>query len=263
MDLQLTGKVALVTAASKGLGRATAAQLAAEGARVMISSRGEEELAKTAAELAEATGAQVEYCPADVSDAADLQRLLDETQRRLGPVDVLVANAGGPPPGGFTALDDDAKWYLAHELNLMSTVRLIRGVLPHMREQQWGRIAIVTSSSVKQPIENLLLSNTYRVAVVGLAKSLATEFAPDGVLVNTVGPGRIATDRVATLDANKAKQTGASVEEVRAQSEKGIPVGRYGEADEFGRVAAFLVSGANTYMTGQNLLVDGGMVRAI
>jgi 3-oxoacyl-[acyl-carrier protein] reductase len=262
MDLELTGRVALVTAASKGLGRATATQLAAEGARVMISSRGEAELARTAASIAEATGAQVEYCAADVSNAADVTRLIEETQRRLGPVDVLVANAGGPPPGGFEALDDD-KWYLAHELNLMSTVRLIRGVLPHMREQKWGRIAIVTSSSVKQPIENLLLSNTYRVAILGLAKSLAIQFAPDGVLVNTVGPGRIATDRVATLDANRAQQTGSSVEEVRAQSEKGIPMGRYGSADEFGRVAAFLVSGANTYTTGQNLLVDGGMVRAI
>jgi 3-oxoacyl-[acyl-carrier protein] reductase len=262
MDLELTGRVALVTAASKGLGRATATQLAAEGARVMISSRGEAELARTAASIAEATGAQVEYCAADVSNAADVARLIEETQRRLGPVDVLVANAGGPPPGGFEALDDD-KWYLAHELNLMSTVRLIRGVLPHMREQKWGRIAIVTSSSVKQPIENLLLSNTYRVAILGLAKSLAIQFAPDGVLVNTVGPGRIATDRVATLDANRAQQTGSSVEEVRAQSEKGIPMGRYGSADEFGRVAAFLVSGANTYTTGQNLLVDGGMVRAI
>ena len=263
MDLQLTGRVALVTAASKGLGRATAAQLAAEGARVMISSRGEEELARTAGEIAGATGAQVEYCAADVSSAADVARLVEETQRRLGGVDVLVANAGGPPPGGFMALDDDKKWYLAHELNLMSTVRLIRGVLPHMREQKWGRIAVVTSSSVKQPIETLLLSNTYRIAVVGLAKSLATEFASDGVLVNTVGPGRIATDRVASLDANQAKKTGLSVEEVRAQSEQGIPIGRYGAAEEFGRVAAFLVSGANTYTTGQNLLVDGGMVRAL
>ena len=263
MDLELTGRVALVTAASKGLGRATATQLAAAGATVMISSRGEEQLATTAAEIADATGARVEYCAADVADAADVSRLLEETQRRLGGVDVLVANAGGPPPGGFLAADDDAIWYRAHDLNLMSTVRLIRGVLPHMREQKWGRIAVVTSSSVKQPIENLLLSNTYRIAVVGLAKSLATEFAPDGVLVNTVGPGRIATDRVASLDANRAKQTGMSVEEVRAQSEKGIPMKRYGEAEEFGRVAAFLVSGANTYMTGQNLLVDGGMVRAI
>ena len=262
MDLELTGKVALVTAASKGLGRATATQLAAEGARVMISSRGEEQLAKTAAEIAEATGATVEYCAADVSDAADLARLLQETEQRLGGVDVLVNNAGGPPPGGFDALDDD-KWHLAHELNLMSTVRLIRGVLPHMRQQKWGRIVTIASSSIKQPIPNLLLSNTYRVAILGLAKSLAVEFAPDGVLINTVGPGRIATERTAALDATNAEKAGIPIEEVRAQTEKAIPLGRYGTAAEFAKVAAFLVSGANTYTTGQHLLVDGAMVKAI
>ena len=262
MDLELDGRVALVTAASKGLGRATATQLAAEGAKVMISSRGEEQLAKTAAEITEATGARVEYCAADVSDAADLARLVEETERRLGGVDVLVNNAGGPRPGGFEALDD-AAWAEAFELNLMSTVRLIRGVLPHMRSQGWGRIVTIASSSIKQPIENLLLSNTYRVAILGLAKSLAIEFAPDGVLINTVGPGRIATDRVAGLDANRAKQVGISIEEVRAQTEKAIPLGRYGTAEEFGKVATFLVSGANTYLTGQHFLVDGGMVKAI
>jgi 3-oxoacyl-[acyl-carrier protein] reductase len=262
MDLELTGKVALVTAASKGLGRATATRLAAEGARVMISSRGEEQLAKTAAEIAEATGAQVEYCVADVADPADLTRLLAETEQRLGGVDVLVNNAGGPPPGGFDALDDDA-WYRAHDLILMSTVRLLRGVLPHMRAQRWGRIVTFTSSSIKQPIDNLLLSNTYRVAILGLAKSLAIEFAPEGVLINTIGPGRIATDRVATLDANLARKTGLSVEEVRAQSEKAIPMGRYGTPEEFAGVAAFLVSGVNTYLTGQQFLVDGGLVKAL
>jgi 3-oxoacyl-[acyl-carrier protein] reductase len=262
MDLELTGKVALVTAASKGLGRATATRLAAEGARVMISSRGEEQLAKTAAEIVEATGAQVEYCVADVADPADLTRLLAETEQRLGGVDVLVNNAGGPPPGGFDALDDDA-WYRAHDLILMSTVRLLRGVLPHMRAQRWGRIVTFTSSSIKQPIDNLLLSNTYRVAILGLAKSLAIEFAPEGVLINTIGPGRIATDRVATLDANLARKTGLSVEEVRAQSEKAIPMGRYGTPEEFAGVAAFLVSGVNTYLTGQQFLVDGGLVKAL
>ncbi len=262
MDLELTGRVALVTAASKGLGRATATQLAAEGARVMISSRGADQLARTAQEIADATGAQVEHCPADVADAADLDRLLRETRERLGGVDVLVNNAGGPPPGGFDALDDD-KWHLAHELNLMSTVRLIRGVLPHMREQGWGRIVTIASSSIKQPIENLLLSNTYRVAILGLAKSLAIEFAPDGILINTIGPGRIATDRVAGLDATRAEKAGTTIEEVRAQTEKAIPLGRYGTAEEFGKVAAFLVSGANTYTTGQHFLVDGGMVKAI
>jgi len=262
MDLELTGRVALVTAASKGLGRAIATQLAAEGARVMISSRGAEQLARTAGEIADATGAQVEHCPADVSDAEGLTRLLAETESRLGGVDVLVNNAGGPRPGRFDALDD-AAWAEAFELNLMSTVRLVRGVLPHMRAQGWGRIVTVASSSIKQPIDNLLLSNTYRVALLGLAKSLAIELAPQGVLINTIGPGRIATDRVAGLDAANAERSGVTIEEIRAQTEKAIPLGRYGTAEEFGKVAAFLVSGANTYTTGQHLLVDGGMVKAI
>jgi 3-oxoacyl-[acyl-carrier protein] reductase len=262
VDLALEGRVALVTAASKGLGRASATALAAEGARVMISSRSEEQLAATAAAIREATGGEVRHCAADVSRAEDLTRLLEQTEQELGGVDVLVNNAGGPRPGGFDALDDDA-WQEAFELNLMSAIRLVRGVLPHMRQQRFGRIVTIASSSIKQPIENLMLSNTYRVALVGLSKSLATEVAPDGILVNTVGPGRIATDRVASLDANRAASAGTSVEQVRAQTEKGIPVGRYGTAEEFAKVVAFLGSGANTYLTGQALLVDGGMVRAL
>lgn len=262
MDLELTGRTALVTAASKGLGRATATQLAAEGARVMISSRGADQLAATAAEIREATGAQVLHCAADVSKAADLQRLLQEAERQLGGVDVLVNNAGGPRPGGFDSVDDEG-WQQAFELTLLSSVRLIRGVLPHMRAQGFGRIVTIASSSIKSPIENLLLSNTYRVALVGLAKSLSVELAPDGILINTLGPGRIATDRVAGLDAGRARTAGISVAEVRAQAEAGIPVGRYGTAAEFATVATFLLSGANTYVTGQAFLVDGGMVRAL
>jgi 3-oxoacyl-[acyl-carrier protein] reductase len=262
MDLQLSGKTALVTAASKGLGRATAMQLAAEGARVMISSRGEEQLAATAAAIRDATGAEVASVAADVSKSDDLDRLLAEAERRLGGIDVLVNNAGGPRPGGFDALDD-AAWQEAFELNLLSSIRLFRGVLPHMRAQRSGRIVTIASSSTKQPIDNLMLSNTYRVALVGLAKSLSIEVAPDGVLINTVGPGRIATDRVASLDATRAEQSGTTVEQVRAQTKKGIPLGRYGTAEEFAKVVTFLVSGANTYLTGQSLLVDGGMVRAL
>ena len=142
-------------------------------------------------------------------------------------------------------------------------MRLFRGVLPHMRAQRWGRIVTVASSSIRQPIDDLTLSNTFRVGLLGLAKSVALEVAGDGVLVNTLGPGRIATDRVASLDAARAERSGRPVEEVRAQQEAGIPVGRYGTAEEFATVAAFLASGANTYVTGQHLLVDGGMVRAI
>jgi 3-oxoacyl-[acyl-carrier protein] reductase len=228
----------------------------------MVSSRGADQLARTAAEIAEATGAQVESCPADVSDAADLDRLLRETQERLGGVDVLVNNAGGPRPGGFDALDD-AAWQEAFELNLLSTVRLFRGVLPHMRARGWGRIVTIASSSIRQPIDDLTLSNTFRVGLLGLAKSVALEVAGDGVLVNTLGPGRIDTDRVAALDTGRAARTGRPVEEVRAQQEAGIPVGRYGTAEEFAKVAAFLASDANSYVTGQHLLVDGGLVRAI
>jgi 3-oxoacyl-[acyl-carrier protein] reductase len=262
MDLGLTGQVALVTAASKGLGRATATVLAAEGARVMISSRGEEQLAATAEQIARETGAEVAYCPADVADAADVRRLVEETERRLGAVQVLINNAGGPPAGRFDSFDDEA-WQSAFELNLLSSVRLIRGVLPAMRAGSYGRIVNVASSSIKQPLDNLILSNSFRLAVVGLAKTLASELAPDGILINTVAPGRIATDRVASLDASRAAATGSSVEEVRAQAQKAIPLGRYGAPEEFGRVAAFLASGANTYVTGQALLVDGGMVKAL
>ncbi|MBC7680441.1 MAG: SDR family oxidoreductase [Pseudorhodobacter sp.] len=262
MDLELTGKVALVTAASKGLGRATARQLAAEGARVMISSRDEQQLAATAAEICAATGAEVRHVAADVSKADDLDRLLEQTQAQLGGVDVLVNNAGGPRPGGFDDLDD-ADWQGAFELNLLSSIRLFRGVLPHMRQQGSGRIATIASSSTKQPIDDLLLSNTYRVALVGLSKSVSTEMAPYGVLINTVGPGRIATDRVASMDATRAAKSGQTIEQVRTQTEKGIPLGRYGTAEEFAKVVTFLVSGANTYLTGQSLLVDGGMVRAL
>jgi 3-oxoacyl-[acyl-carrier protein] reductase len=254
MDLELTGRVALVTAASKGLGRATATQLAAEGARVMISSRGADQLARTAQEIADATGAQVEHCPADVADAADLDRLLRETQERLGGVDVLVNNAGGPPPGGFDALDD-AMWQQAFELNLLSTVRLFRGVLPHMREQGWGRIVTIASSSIRQPIDDLTLSNTFRVGLLGLAKSVALEVAGDGVLVNTVGPGRIATDRIASM--------AGSMEAAEAAAAELVPAGRLGTVEEFASVAAFLCSARAAYVTGTAVLVDGGLTQSI
>lgn len=262
MDLGLKGKVALVAASSKGLGRAVAAELAAEGANVMLSGRTETSLARAAAEIRENTSAEVDHRVVDLAVAEDVRNLVDETVGRYGGVDVLINNSGGPPAGGFDDVSDE-DWQDAFGLNLMSFVRLIRGVLPNMRERSGGRIVNIASSSIKQPIENLTLSNTFRAGIVGLAKSLSSELAPDGILINTLGPGRIQTERSAALDRSRAESLGASVEAVREEFAAGIPVGRYGTPEEFAKLAAFLASPANSYVAGQAILVDGGMVRSL
>ncbi|HEU5140770.1 MAG TPA: SDR family oxidoreductase [Bacillales bacterium] len=263
MDLGLQGKSIIVTAASKGLGKATAKQFAAEGAHVLLSSRNEEELQKTKEEIQSETGNQnVEYAVCDITQPQDVKDLVANAVKLNGTVDVLVNNAGGPPAGGFDNFDDE-QWQKAFELNLLSFVRTIREVLPHMRKQGGGHIVNFTSSSMKQPVDNLILSNTFRTGVVGLAKSLSQELAKDNILVNVVGPGRIATDRVAHLDKVKADKLDLSPEEVKSQSEKSIPLGRYGQPEEFASMVVYLCSKANTYVTGQSLLVDGGMVKAL
>jgi 3-oxoacyl-[acyl-carrier protein] reductase len=262
LDLGLEGKVALVTAASKGLGRAIATELVREGARVVISSRDEENLSQTADEIREETGAEVEYRVADLTNAEDIEGLISLAVERFGGIDVLVNNTGGPPAGAFEDIDDES-WQVAFEQILLSLIRCVRGVLPLMRERGGGRIVNVASTSVKQPIENLTLSNTFRTGLAGLAKNLSTELAPDGILVNTLGPGRIATARSESMDASQAESRGVSIEEVRGEFEARIPLGRYGTPEEFARVAAFLASPANSYVTGQAILVDGGMVRAL
>jgi 3-oxoacyl-[acyl-carrier protein] reductase len=262
VDLGLNEKVALVAASSKGLGRAVAFALAAEGARVVVSSRDREALSKTAAEIRRATGAEVHHQAADLTRPDDVKALVAATVERFGGVDALVNNSGGPPAGDFEDFGDDG-WQGAFELNLMSMVRCVREVLPHMRERGGGRIVNIASSSIKQPIQRLTLSNTFRAAVAGLAKSLSAELASDGILVNTVGPGRIATDRSAGFDAASAERLGVSVEEARERAEALIPLGRYGESEELARVVVFLASPANSYVTGQAILVDGGMVRAL
>ncbi|WP_134686624.1 SDR family oxidoreductase [Brevibacillus migulae] len=262
MDLQLTGRTAIVLASTKGLGKATAFSLAKEGANVVISGRDEAALEAVAAEFKQEIGREPLTVMTDVTKAGDIERLVQATAEKFGTVDILITNAGGPPAGTFEQMTDE-HWQQAFELNLLSVIRSIRAVLPYMRDQQFGRIVNFASSSFKQPIDNLILSNTFRTGIVGLAKTLASELGPDGILINTVGPGRIGTDRLAYLDAVRADKSGQTVEEVRRQMEAAIPVGRYGEPDEFARVITFLASPANSYVTGQSILVDGGMVKAI
>jgi len=262
MDLQLTGRTAIVLASTKGLGKATAFSLGKEGANVVISGRDEATLQTVAAEFKQEVGREPLTVVTDVTKPGDIERLVQLTAEKYRTVDILITNAGGPPAGTFEQMTDD-HWQLAFELNLLSVIRSIRAVLPYMREQRFGRIVNFASSSFKQPIDNLILSNTFRTGIVGLAKTLATELGPDGILINTVGPGRIGTDRLAYLDSVRAEKSGQTVEEIRQQIEATIPVGRYGEPDEFARVITFLASPANSYVTGQSILVDGGMVKAI
>ncbi|MDI3326914.1 MAG: SDR family oxidoreductase [Alicyclobacillaceae bacterium] len=262
MDLGLKGKSVLVAASSKGLGKASALEFAREGAVVTIASRSQAELKNAAAEIEAATGQKVNVVQLDVTKDSDISRAVKAAVQAGGGLDVLVTNAGGPPGGSFDDFDDQA-WQRAFELNLLSAIRLVRASLPHMRVRGGGRIVAITSSSIKQPLQGLILSNVFRAGVHALVKSLAIELAPENILVNTVAPGRIATGRVAELDRSKARAKGISVEAVQAEMVAQIPIGRYGSPDEFGRAVAFLGSFANTYITGQALLVDGGMVKAL
>ena len=260
MDLGLNGKVALVTAGSKGLGKAIALELAREGAIVAIASRSAEELQRAATEIVEATGRAPFVYAADLTVGDEIDRLVAATLAKHGRVDILVNNTGGPPPGYFNDFDD-AQWQRAVDLLLLSSVRLIRGVLPGMRERGWGRIINSTSVAVKQPIGPLLLSNAVRTAVIGLAKSLSNEVAAEGITVNNLLPGSIYTDRVITNNKIAAERSGKTVEEVRSAAEAEIPMGRYGRVEEYAAAAAFLASERASYITGVNLLVDGGVYK--
>lgn len=263
LDLNLKDKTVIVTAASKGLGKASALEFAKEGAKVLISSRNKEELEKTVSEIkSETRNENVRYSVCDITDPQSIKQLVKDAVDWTGRVDVLINNAGGPPAGGFDNFSDE-QWQNAFELNLLSFIRLIREVLPHMREIGEGKIVNFASSSIKQTLDNLLLSNTFRAGIVGLAKSLSQEFAQDNILINTVGPGRIATDRVAELDQIRADKLGKDYEELKKQTEKSIPIGRYGRPDEFAKMVVFLSSGANTYITGQSFVIDGGLVKAL
>lgn len=262
MDLGIKGKVALVTAASKGLGRGIALELAREGAHLCICSREETGVQAAAAAIRQETGARVLALAADVSNQADIERVVAAARAEYGSIDILVSNSGGPPLGQFKELTDD-HWLGAVNLLLLSAVRLTRAVLPDMEAKGWGRILYVTSGSVKQPIKNLILSNSVRAAVTGMAKTLAGEVARQGITVNCLAPGRIETDRVRQLDEGNAKRSGKSLDEIKAGYAQSIPAGRYGTTEEFGKMGAYLCSGAAAYVTGTTVLVDGGNVNTL
>jgi 3-oxoacyl-[acyl-carrier protein] reductase len=261
MDMGLQGRVALVAAASKGLGKAVALGLAREGCNVSIFSRDEQSIRAAAEEIRAATSVEVLAHAADVMRYDDIKRVVRGTLERFGRVDVLFTNAGGPPPGLFEALDDQA-WLKAVDLNLLSVVRLIREVLPHMKRNGWGRVINSTSYSMRQPIAGLVLSNAIRAAVVGMAKTLSDEVALDGITVNNLAPGRIHTERIDELDRARAKHEGRGIEEVRRDIHRTIPMGRDGRPEEYAAAAVFLASEPASYITGVTLLVDGGLVRA-
>ncbi len=262
MDLGLKGKSALVVAASKGMGRACALGLAAEGARVAMCARGEAALNEAAAEVKRKTGAEVLAVPADASKADDIKRVVAEALKAFGGVDILVANVGGPPPGPFEQMTDE-QWKQAFEQVHLSTVRFIREVLPSMRKAKWGRILAIQSSSVKQPVEGLVLSNGIRPAIAGLFKTLAGDVAKDGITVNLVLPGRIMTDRFTGHQTDRAKRAGISLEQQIALSSADIPMGRIGTPEEFASMVVFLASERASYITGSVVQVDGGLIRSV
>jgi 3-oxoacyl-[acyl-carrier protein] reductase len=262
MELGLRGKCALVCAASRGLGKASAQALAAEGAAVAICGRHADTVERAAADINRSTGARVLPVAADVARGEDVARLIATTVRELGALDILVTNTGGPRSAPFEAIED-REWDDAIASLLMSVVRLSRAAIPHMRARGGGRIINITSVSVKQPIEGLVLSNAIRAAVTGLAKTLANEVAPERILVNCIAPGYTATDRVIELAEAAAAREGSTPGAVQKRTEAKIPMARMGVPEEFGAAVAFLASERASYITGVTLQVDGGFVRSL
>jgi len=261
MDLGIRGRVALVAASSRGLGRASAEALAAEGADLVLCARGREALDETADHIRRTAGVRVVAVAADVADPADVARVADAAAA-LGPVDILVTNGGGPPAGPFESHGDEA-WRAAVRTNLESVIGLTRAVLPGMKARRWGRIINVTSIAVKQPVDGLILSNSVRAAVTGFARTLANEVAPYGVTVNNVMPGYTRTARVDELARANAGRRGTSPDDEFAAWERQIPMGRLGEPAEFAAMVAFLASAQASYTTGASIPVDGGWIRSL
>jgi 3-oxoacyl-[acyl-carrier protein] reductase len=262
VDLGLKGKVALVTAASKGIGMGTARVLAREGMRVAISSRNDSNLQAAKDKIAGETGAEVIAVTADMTARKDLESLAETVSKKLGPVDVLVYNTGPPKAGTFEELSYE-DWEDATKLLLLSAVTLTHAVVPKMKERKWGRLIYITSLTLKQPVANLVLSNTVRLAVAGLSKSLAGELGPYGVTSNGIIQGYIRTDRSTRLAEDKASKAGTTVQDAFKEMASSVPVGRYGEPEEVGSLAAFLASERAAYINGGMFTVDGGLINSV
>ena len=262
MDLGFEGKVALVGGASRGIGKAIALGLAKEGCRVSICARGEKLLEETAAEIRAATSVDVLAIPCDMARADDIRRFVAQTVERFGRLDIVVNNAGGPPPGSFEKHSDEV-WQAALAQNLLSVVRTVREALPHLRRQGGGRIINITSYAVKQPIDGLILSNSARLGVVGLAKTLSKELGPDSILVNNVCPGPILTDRMKSLMQSWAEDRGRSYEQIVEEESKRIPLGHLGAPEDVAALVVFLASEPARHITGTTIQVDGGATAAV
>ncbi len=261
MDLGLTGKTAVVAGSTKGIGRATALGLAKEGMRVVVSGRDQARADAVASDIATQTGVEAFGVAADVSTATGAKKLIAEANAVMGGVDVLVTNAGGPPPGGFDELDD-ADFVAGFELNFLSTVRMIRAALPHMREQRWGRIINLQSTAIKEPVPLVTLTNSIRPGVTGLAKDLANELGPSQITVNTVLSGPVVTDRLRTTTAARAAAAGITEEEQWKRYLQLVPLGRFGKPEDVAAMIVFLASEQAGWITGTVIQVDGGRIRS-
>ncbi len=262
MDLGLRGKVAIVTASSRGIGKGIARVLAEEGAKVVLFARSEEELRKASEEIRKSTGGDVAYVIGDLTATQDLDRLIREARELMGPIDILVFNAGSPKPGTFSELTP-SDWDYAVKLLLTSAVWLTKGVVDDMAKRGWGRLIYVTSFTLRQPVPNLVLSNVVRLSLAGLVKSLAIEYGPRGITANGIMQGYILTDRVMQLAKDEASRLNTTIDQVLKNWSSQIPVGRYGRPEEIGYLVAFLASDKASYINGSMILIDGGLVRCV
>ena len=262
MDLGITGRAAAVAASSRGLGRATARALAAEGVSVALCGRDQARVTEAAEAIARETGARTIAVVADVASADDCRRFVETAAAEFGRLDILVTNTGGPRPGGFEGVSGE-DWEAAFRVTLANVVHLVRAAVPHMRANRWGRIVNIASLSAKQPIDGLVLSNAFRPAIAGLSKTLANELGKEGILVNTLCPGYTRTDRLQELAEVRSRKAGTTPEQVLADLARDVPLGRVGTPEEFAAVAAFLCSERASFVNGATIPVDGGACKGL